>query len=131
MYQWVEEAHEESHEHVFSSLVARETVFIDYGWPALGVDFGLKEDEVVTVVLFLTQELFELDRVVHILNNFIVNWLRWSLVGLIVVIVGLDGGWIAAEGIESEKVMYNVILLEISHVFRLWEWMNVRESLPR
>jgi len=72
---------------------------------------------------------------VHFLNDFIASGSGWSLVGLIVDIVALDRGGIAAEGIETEKVMYDVILLEIDHVSRLWEWqsgalrMNVRESL--
>jgi len=72
---------------------------------------------------------------VHFLNHFIVNGLGWSLVRLIVDIVALDGGGIATEGIDSEKVMHDVILLEIGHVSRLYEWqsmasrMNIREIL--
>ena len=135
MDQWMEEAHEESQEHVFGAIVSCEAVFVDYGWPAFGVNFGLEEDEVVVVVLLLAQEIFELGWVVHFLNHFIVNGLGWSLVRLIVDIVALDGGGIATEGIESEKVMHDVILLEIGHVSRLYEWlsrasrMNIREIL--
>lgn len=64
------------------------------------------------VVFLLAQELFERGPVVHFLNNLIVNGLGWSLVGLIVDIVALDGGGITTESIDSEKVMRDVILLE-------------------
>ena len=109
----------ESYEHVIGTFVSCETIFVDYGWPTLGVNFGMEEDKIVVVVILLAQELFELGRIVHFLNDFIVDGLGWSLVVLIVDIVVLDGGRISAKSVDSEKVMDDVILLEIDHVSRL------------
>lgn len=73
------------------------------------MDFVLKENKIVMVVAFLAKVLPKGSMIVKGLDQVGVDWLRWSLVGLVVCIVLPDGGWGGPESIDCRDVMGNVI----------------------
>lgn len=61
----------------------------------------LKEDKVVMVISFIAQVLVVLFIILKIFQNSLIEWPRRQLVGLVVVVVSLDGGWRSPKRIQS------------------------------
>lgn len=105
-------------QHRISVLIFSKKMLVQDSPNALGVDFSLKIDEKVGVVLFLVDILFELALVAHFSHDMLVDRIDWSLVALISFICRLDDIWCCAKGVYGQDMVDGVVCLELAIINR-------------
>ncbi len=121
--QGVEEAREETHEHVVGEVVAFEEILGDDGFPALGLNLALEEAEEVGIVLLLAEVAAGVVPCLdEVLDDRLVGWEDGALVVVVLIVAFLEGGWASASSVESEDVMGDLSFVNVGAEVRVRGW---------